>query len=335
MKIDSISSSFRPAWWLPGGHPQTLWRKFTASDEIAHRRERLSLADGDFIDIDWCGEGTGLAKSRSRSSGIVVIIHGLCGCSSSPYVISLQKRLANYGTSSVAVNLRGCSGEINNLARAYHSGVSEDLNEVFLNLSDAYPNDTFMFVGYSLGANVLLKWLGEQDKSERITKAVAVSTPFQLDECSKAMLRGPSRFYGSYFVNQLTDNVSAKMEHFEASGLTEQYAKLAALGSLDQIKSIWEFDDRVTAPLHDFGSAENYYKRCSSAQFLKHISTDTLLIQSKNDPLIPESALPVSANLSAQVKMELSSKGGHVGFISGGVDNWLETRITGHLIGGL
>lgn len=332
MTIGTIEKNFKPAWWLPEGHTQTLWRKFTANDEVLHRRERIELSDGDFIDIDWCEESSVSSLPVETGSGIIVIVHGLCGCSSSPYVVALQKLLARSGKRSVAMNFRGCSGEINNLARAYHSGVSEDLNEVYIRLRANYPNEKFMFVGYSLGANVLLKWLGEQEPDDRITKAVAVSTPFQLDECSKAMLKGPSRFYGSYFVKHLRNDVITKMDDFKKRGLQEQYDTLARLGNLDRIHSLMQFDDLVTAPLHGFENADDYYKKCSSAQFLRHIKTDTLLIQSKNDPLIPASALPSASSLSASVRMELSSKGGHVGFISSDKENWLEKRIAGHLI---
>lgn len=332
MTNDRDGKKFKPAWWLPEGHTQTLWRKLTAKDTVLHRRERLELADGDFIDIDWCEGFSVNGQQPEASSGIVVLIHGLGGCSSSPYIIALQNCLAGKGKRSVAMNFRGCSGEPNNLARAYHSGVSEDLNEVFIKLRTAFPDEEFMFVGYSLGANVLLKWLGEREHDHQITKAVAVSTPFRLDECSKAMLRGTSRFYGSYFVNFLRNEFNSKMDDFTKRGLGKQSKILASLGDLDRINSLWEFDDLVTAPLHGFKNADDYYDKSSSAQFLGQINTDTLLIQSKNDPLIPASALPSAQSLSPCVKMELSGKGGHVGFISGNKDNWLERRIVDHLI---
>ena len=332
MTNDRDGKKFKSAWWLPEGHTQTLWRKLTAKDTVLHRRERLELADGDFIDIDWCEGFSVNGQQPEASSGIVVVIHGLGGCSSSPYIIALQNCLAGKGKRSVAMNFRGCSGEPNNLARAYHSGVSEDLNEVFIKLRTAFPDEEFMFVGYSLGANVLLKWLGEREHDHQITKAVAVPTPFRLDECSKAMLRGTSRFYGSYFVNFLRNEFNSKMDDFTKRGLGKQSKILASLGDLDRINSLWEFDDLVTAPLHGFENADDYYDKSSSAQFLGQINTDTLLIQSKNDPLIPASALPSAQSLSPCVKMELSGKGGHVGFISGNKDNWLERRIVDHLI---
>lgn len=327
MTTGTLQSTFKSAWWLPEGHSQTLWRKFTATNLIAHRRQRINMADGDFIDVDWhdpISNGDGLPGY----SKIAVLIHGLCGCSLSPYIVALQKQLAHFEIPSVAINLRGCSGEENNLARAYHSGVSEDLNEVFQKLRSWHPNAEFMFVGYSLGANVLLKWLGEAQAHDSVTKAVAVSTPFQLDKCSGAMLSGSSQFYGSYFVKSLRASFNAKVVNFEKRGLLEQRQNLLKLGDLAGIKSIWEFDDQVTAPLHGFGSAHSYYEQCSSRQFLANISVDTLLIQSKNDPLIPASALPENHELSPHVDFELTSAGGHVGFVSGGNKNWLEQRIS-------
>ncbi|MFK7863467.1 MAG: YheT family hydrolase [Pseudohongiellaceae bacterium] len=333
MTTGTLQSSFKSAWWLPEGHTQTLWRKFTASNEIKHRRQRVNLKDGDFIDLDWHEPENSNSISSRHYSAIAVLIHGLCGCSLSPYVVALQKQLAQEDIASVAINLRGCSGEENNLARAYHSGVSEDLNEVFNSLQSEYPNTQFMFIGYSLGANVLLKWLGESETDERVSKAVAVSTPFQLDQCSQAMLRGPSSFYGSYFVNKLREDISNKISSFGNRGLAAEQQKLLQLGKLEDIKSIWEFDDQVTAPLHGFGSAQAYYDQCSSRQFLKNISANTLLIQSKNDPLIPEIALPKNKELSASVSFELAESGGHVGFVSGGKNNWLEQRIVQYLIG--
>jgi predicted alpha/beta-fold hydrolase len=315
---------FKPAWWLPEGHTQTLWRKFAPPERIIQKRERVELDDGDFIDLDWAAAISG---SESRDRIIVVILHGLCGCSSSPYVAALQTLLTANSIASVAMNFRGCSGEYNRLARAYHSGVSADANVVFSDLFSRFPDHRFAFVGYSLGANVLLKWLGEIRRHPQVMKAVAVSTPFALDLCSRAMLRGVSRAYGSYFVRRLLQDLDAKRQHFTATHNALQLEQLQALGSLDDIRTIWEFDDRVTAPLHGFRDAEDYYGHCSSLHFLPGIATDTLLIQSRNDPLIPAAALPNPARLSAQVRLELLGQGGHVGFISGQRENWLEQRI--------
>lgn len=319
---------FSPAWWLPDGHSQTLWRKLSPSKNVSHQRERIELDDGDFIDLDWCAD---TAYGEDASGNVVFILHGLCGSSTSSYVLALQSLLAENGISSVAMNFRGCSGEINRLATAYHSGISEDVDEVISKLSLLYPSKRFSMVGYSLGANVLLKWLGESQKHPLVDKAVAVSTPFSLTYCSKAMLKSISKYYGKFFVSKLVKDFTDKRLHFDRISNEKQSGRIGRLGDLTNIASIWEFDDKITAPLHGFKDAEDYYEQCSSSGYIDAIGTNTLLIQSANDPLIPVSTVPVAAKLPANIRLQLSPNGGHVGFISGKQDNWLEHRILGFI----
>jgi len=326
MSTGTINKQFIPTWWLPEGHSQTLWRKFSPSKKVQHRRQRMELDDRDYIDLDW----TTLDPKKSVDNTIVFFLHGLCGCSQSSYILAMQSLLNEQGISSVAMNFRGCSGEINRLARAYHSGVSEDVDEVFEKLAAEYPQHNFVFVGYSLGANVLLKWLGEIKSHASIRKAVAVSTPFALEHCSQAMLQGVSRIYGQYFVRRLIKDFRNKQQHLNTIN-PEQAERIAALGDTGGISSIWEFDDKITAPLHGFEGAEDYYQKCSSSGFLKSIAVDTLLIQSRNDPMIPEQSIPSTEMLSPSVRMQLTEKGGHVGFVSSSPDNWLEQRILNFL----
>lgn len=329
MSAGTSSNHFNPAWWLPEGHSQTLWRKFSPPPAIAQRRQRIELLDGDFIDLDWAQQ---IDPAVSAHNTIVIIQHGLCGCSGSPYVVALQALLAAHGIASAALNFRGCSGEVNRLAKAYHSGISEDTNEVFNQLCALYPHHKFVFVGYSLGANVLLKWLGEVRQHPQIKQAIAVSTPFSLALCSGAMLSGGSRWYGNYFVRRLVRDVNRKKQHFATTGNQEQWQRLQSLGELTGIRTIWEFDDRVTAPLHGFRDAAEYYEQCSSGRFVDAIGVDTLLIQSRNDPMIPLAALPDPNQLPSNVQLQLLDHGGHVGFISGRRNNWLEQRIVGFVI---
>ena len=322
MTTGTIEKDFNPAWWLPEGHSQTLWRKFSPAKTVEHRRQRMELDDGDYIDLDW----TAIDPQESSGRTIVFFLHGLCGCSQSSYILSQQSLLNDRGIASVAMNFRGCSGEVNRLARAYHSGVSEDVNEVFSKLVPEYPEHNFVFVGFSLGANVLLKWLGEIESHPNISKAVAVSTPFSLEYCSQAMLRGASRIYGQYFVRRLVKDFRLKQQHLRSTAPTEA-ERIVALGDASEIRSIWEFDDKITAPLHGFEDAVDYYRRCSSAGFLKSIAVDTLLIQSADDPMIPKAALPNADMLSSSTSIHLTRKGGHVGFVSRRRGNWLEQRI--------
>lgn len=315
-------------WWLSNGHAQTLYRKFSNPELVIHTRQRIELADGDFIDLDWARRPE---SAQSGDGDIVVILHGLCGCSQSSYVLALQSQLNKMGKASVAMNFRGCSGQSNRLARTYHSGASEDLRAVMQALSDEFPNSSISAVGYSLGANVLLKYLGEEGDAARCVAAVAVSTPFQLAHCSRAMLKGASSLYGRYFVNRLTSSLQAKLQQLELAGADQELQRLRALQIPERFTNIWQFDDLVTAPLHGFADAADYYERCSSAGFIGRIRTPTLLLQSGDDPIIPAMALPDPEELPAEVEFRLTDKGGHVGFISARHRNWLEERITGSL----
>jgi hypothetical protein len=318
------SAEFTPVPWLKNGHAQTLWRKFATVPSINHRRQRIELRDGDFIDVDWYDPSPQLLDNNRTA---VLLLHGLCGCSRSSYIQSLQHRLGQSGYQSVAMNFRGCSGEINRLARAYHSGVTSDLSEVFSAVSNQLPDHRFAAVGFSLGANVLLKWLGESGGSAAVQSAVAVSTPFNLALCSRAMLGGMSRIYGRYFLRRLVADVEAKKHHFERQGNSEQLELLRACGDLGKLKSLWDFDDRVTAPLHGFDGAGDYYEQCSSLRFLEGIQVPTLLLQSLDDPIIPQAALPGERHFGETLVTDFSDRGGHVGFASSADRFWLENRI--------
>ncbi len=318
----------RTPWWLPGGHSQTLWRRTVTPRPEAMRRERVWLADGDFIDLDWAEPESRL---QTPFSPVVFLLHGLCGSSSSPYIVSLQNRLRAQGVTSVAMNFRGCSGEINRLARAYHSGCTEDLDEVYRVVQAGMPGRRFLFAGFSLGGNVLLKWMTEAHRYTSVLGAVAVSTPFSLASCSEALQRGASRIYGHYFRRRLIRDVEAKRRLFASQHdnplAAQELEKLKALGDLQRLKTLWEFDDQVTAPLHGFRDALDYYSQCSSGPVLAAIQRPTVLIQSANDPLIPPSSLPAPENLPAWVPLSLTSSGGHVGFTSADDPLWLETRM--------
>lgn len=318
--------NFVPRRLLRNGHAQTLWRKFAAAPSVLHRRQRIELSDGDFIDVDW-HDPPGQLPATATNGTIVLLIHGLCGCSRSSYIQSVQHQLGQAGYLSVAMNLRGSSGEVNRLARAYHSGVTEDLSEVFAALRQQLPGQQFVVVGFSLGANLLLKWLGETGITDPVAGAVAVSTPFNLRLCSQAMQGGLSQLYGRYFLRRLVAEVETKKSHFRQHGNHEQLALLDACGRLDALSSLWQFDDRVTAPLHGFDSAEDYYEQCSSLRFLGGIEVPTLLIQSLDDPIIPPPALPDGRQLGEPLRLDLNERGGHVGFAAAADRFWLENRI--------
>lgn len=307
----SVEEAFRPSPWLPGGHLQTLWNPFfRRTPALSRRRERLWLSDGDFIDLDWHGR-------HDVTTPLVLVLHGLTGSSNSHYVVGLQDRLARQGWSSVAINWRGCSGEPNLLPRAYHSGASDDLAEVIAHLQAARPLAPLHAVGYSLGGNVLLKYLGETGTAAPVQKAVAVSVPFRLDQCADRIGLGFSRVYQAHFMKAMVAYVRDKQQRFQHEGLTEHLGALQRLGSLDGMRTFWDFDGRFTAPLHGYTDAQDYYRRASSRYFLPDIRVPTLLIQAEDDPFVFRHSLPEPGELSSTTTLELHPNGGHVGFVEG------------------
>lgn len=304
-------SLFRPAHWLPGGHLQTLFSPLLRKPpRLERQRTRMTLGDGDYLDLDWHG-------STQSQAPIVILLHGLTGSSASLYILGQQRALAAIGWRSVAVNWRGCSGEPNHSARAYHSGASDDLAEVVNHVHSLHPDQLLFAVGYSLGGNVLLKYLGECGADCPLHAAVAVSVPFRLDQSADRLQVGFSRVYQSRFMRDMLAYVTNKKRLFQHQGLTAEHARLEALGSLEGMDSFWDFDGRVTAPLHGFDSAQDYYRRCSSRYFLSGIKQPTLIIQAQNDPFVYPHSLPESTELSPSTEFELHQRGGHVGFIEG------------------
>lgn len=302
---------FRPATWLPGGHLQTLFNPLLRKPpSLQRQRVRMTLNDGDYLDLDWHG-------STQQSAPIAILLHGLTGSSASLYILGQQRALAAVGWRSVAVNWRGCSGEPNHTARAYHSGASDDLAEVVEHIHNLNPDQPLFAVGYSLGGNVLLKYLGERGVDSPLHAAVAVSVPFRLDQCADRLQVGFSRVYQSRFMRDMLAYVANKKRLFQHQGLDAEYARLDVLGSLDGMDSFWDFDGRITAPLHGFASAQDYYRRCSSRYFLGDIRLPTLIIQAQNDPFVYPHSLPESNELSASTEFELHQRGGHVGFVEG------------------
>ena len=320
----SFSNRFVPASGLGNPHLQTLWgplwRKVKPMDR---QRERIWLADGDFLDLDWFGP-------HQVDAPLVLVLHGLTGSSNSPYVAGLQQALAQEGWASVALNWRGCSGEPNLLSRSYHSGASEDLASVVAHLRALRPLAPLYAVGYSLGGNVLLKYLGESGKNSELLGAVAVSVPFRLDECADRIGMGFSKVYQRHFMREMLAYIRDKQRHFQHEGMSEGLAELSALGSLENMRTFWDFDGRVTAPLNGFVDAKDYYRRASSRYFLGEIRTPTLIIQAEDDPFVFKHSLPDAEELSASTQFELQAKGGHVGFVDGTLKNpgyYLERRI--------
>jgi predicted alpha/beta-fold hydrolase len=324
--MKQFDSRFRPAWWLNNPHLQTLFPALLRKSlPLRLKRERLATPDGDFIDIDWCGE---------VGERLVILLHGLSGSSRSGYIKGLQQALLACGLPSVALNFRGCSGEPNRLARCYHSGDTEDIQFLYQTLRQRLPGTALAAVGFSLGGNVLLKWLGEQGDKLALFAAVAVSVPLVLSACATKLDSGFSKIYRYHLLQELKQYIHSKHQHLSRLGLHQEADKLEQLGDLSGIKSFWQYDDRVVARLHGFKNVDDYYRRASSRQFLQNINVPTLLIQAEDDPFMTQAVLPTAAELSEHVRLEVISGGGHVGFVGGPIFNpeyWLDRRIPAFL----
>jgi uncharacterized protein len=319
--------SFNPASGLGNPHLQTLWGPLWRTKPVVeHQRERLWLDDGDFLDLDWHG-------APSAYQPLVLLLHGLTGSSGSHYIVGQQCALAAQGWASVALNWRGCSGEPNLLARSYHSGASEDLAAAVAHLRARFPLAPLYAVGYSLGGNVLLKYLGESGSASGLQGAVAVSVPFRLDQCADRIGLGFSKVYQAHFMREMVAYVKNKQRQFTHDAKQEGLATLAKLGtlkSLSKMRTFWEFDDRVTAPLNGYLNVDDYYRRASSRYFLGAIETPTLIIQSEDDPFVFKHSIPEASELSPCTELELHARGGHVGFVEGSLRTpryYLERRI--------
>lgn len=281
-------------------------------------RERIDLPDGDFIDLDWVGD------RAKESAPLVLVLHGLEGSIESDYARGLLREVESRGWRGVLMHFRGCSGEPNRLERAYHSGETGDLRELAAILSARFPHAPLLAVGYSLGGNVLLKYLGEEGKNSRVAAAVAVSVPMMLAPCADRLRRGFSRVYQEWLLHSLKASYRKKREHRELSLRIEDRA-------LRRLTTLREFDDRITGPIHGFAGADDYYARSSSRPFLRAIRTPTWIIQAKDDPFMTEAVIPSAGELSSAVTLELFEHGGHVGFIAGrnpfAPRYWLEDQI--------
>lgn len=310
-----VASGFRPAWWLPGPHLQTLWPRLHRRRLRPYAfRERLDLPDGDFLDLDWTADSPGRP--------LVLLLHGLEGSSSSPYAVGLADALARRGTTAAVMHFRGCSGEPNRLPRGYHSGDTGDLAWVVEQLRRRRPGRPLAAAGFSLGGNVLLKWLGETGADNPLTAAAAVSVPFRLERAVARLERGLSRFYQWALLRNMRASLRAKTRALGRSPVA------VAPGALHSFRA---FDEHVTAPLHGFAGADDYYARSSCRPFLAGIRVPTVVLHAHDDPFTTPEAIPDEDELAPEVRLELSDRGGHVGFVDGAwpwrPGYWLERRL--------
>ena len=317
-RVPLLSSSYRAPAFLPGGHLQTIQPAlFRRVPLVTTRRERLELPDGDFLDLDWAGEG------RKR---LAILSHGLEASSRATYIQGMAAALQRRGWDVLAWNYRGCSGEMNRLLPFYHSGASDDLHQVIRHALAVHPAGKIDLVGFSLGGNMTLKYLGERQADPRLHRAVAFSVPCDLACSSERLARRVNRLYMGRFLRCLRRKLVAKRPRFPAE---------INLKGIDKLKNFRQFDDRFTAPLHGFRDAEDYWARASSRPFLPRIGIPALLVNAANDPFLGPACFPrEEAEASACFHLEIPEEGGHVGFSLPQGEYWSERRAAEFLDGG-
>lgn len=295
-------SSYQPPFGFSNGHVQTIYPTlFRKQPKVPYERERINTPDGDFLDLDWL--------RTNDSSKLVILTHGLESDSNSKYVSGMARAFDHNGWHAVAWNLRGCSGEHNTKLSSYHSGSTDDLETVIKHVENSQQYTTIALVGFSLGGNITLKYLGDigSKAPASIKAAVAFSVATDLESSAKRLERFENRIYMQRFLKTLTEKVRHKLQKFPGR-LTDE--------GLAEMRTFREFDGAYTAPLNGFSDAHEYWKRCSCGPVLDNISIPTLLVNAANDPFLPSACYPFEiAKNHPLFYLEVPKSGGHMGFI--------------------
>ena len=298
-----VSSTYKPPFIFRNGFVATvysgLWRKVK---EVTQIRERITLSDGDFLDLDW-------SYAQERSDKLLILLHGLEGDAQRPYMLGAAKLFSESAIDVVAVNFRGCSGEQNLKYRSYNSGATEDLHDVINHILSKKSYNNIYLKGFSLGGNIVLKYLGErQDHSSKIKAAIAISVPCLLHGSCVELHKLKNKPYAINFLIYLKRRLREKQI---------SYPKMITRQEIDAIKTLKQFDDAYTAPAHGYKDALDYYEKCSSLQFLKNIKVPTLVINAKNDSFLSKECYPHQvAKNNPNLFLEIPKYGGHVAFIT-------------------
>lgn len=293
-----LPASFSGNKYWKNAHAETilpgLFRKLT----IPYKRERMQLPDSDFIDLDWI---------KQNNTNLILLFHGLEGSSQSQYIKGFVNTFSKQNFDCCAVNFRSCSGENNNLLQSYHSGASADIHEVIAHVLANNNYKKIFLVGFSLGGNVLLKYLGESKFpiSPLVHAAIAFSVPMDLGGGALKLAKLSNKIYMRIFLESLNIKIKEK---------ARLYPNELGVSALNKIKTFYDWDTQFTAPIHGFKDAPDYYQKSSSKQFLKGIEIPTLIINAQNDPFLPESCFPAENELSKSVYFESPAYGGHCGF---------------------
>ena len=297
---------YSPAWWVPGAHLQTLWGKLFRRQRPAPTTvERWDTPDGDFLDIH--------RLTGRRDSPRLLILHGLEGTVRSHYAPALHNEAGRRGWSADLLIFRSCGSELNRTRRFYHSGETSDTAFVLDRIVTEFPDSTLAVAGVSLGGNVLLRFLGERgdDLPPQLVAAAAISVPFDLQRSSRRINRGFSRLYQRYFLASLRRKAIEKQRSFP---------DLAPPADIARLRTLEDFDNLITGPLHGYQDAQDYYRRASSLPVLERIRLNTLLLSAVDDPMLPPEVLDEVreiARRNPRLHLEFVDRGGHAGFIAG------------------
>lgn len=316
-----MDEKFKPAWWLSSKHAQTIWgRLFRKPPTLPLRRERVDLPDGDFIDLDWYDQA-------SPHVPTVLLLHGVAGSINSHYARGLLKSFHDQGWRAVFMHFRGCSEESNRFKQGYHCADTADLDHIVNHIIQVEKPQKLATVAVSMGGVMLLHWLNKTGKNNPLSAAATISTPFNVESglvfARKNMM---GRVYENALVKGMKRYATRKMHHF---------SDLFHPSTLKKIKTFQDYDNLVTAPVHGFKDANEYYKKISLKNNLKNIAVPTLILHAKDDPLTSPDSFPRPEELSPSITFELQEKGGHAGFIGSAsllkLDFWLERRIPAFL----
>jgi predicted alpha/beta-fold hydrolase len=304
LKLDRFP--YRAPWWLPGGNAQTVWAALASRRHFGPaprwQRSRWITPDGDFIDVD-------MARHTSAPQApLLVLFHGLEGSSASQYAVAFADFAAAHGLAYAVPHFRGCSGELNQAPRAYHSGDFQEIEWILRRFAQEHPGRPLIAVGVSLGGNALMRWAGEMgmDATRGVRAIASVCSPLDLAAGGHAIGRGFNRvLYTRMFMRSMVPKALSKLE--QHPGLFDRQKLLAA-------RDLYEFDNLFTAPLHGFKDTADYWARASAKPVLHSIRVPALALNARNDPFVPAESLPTQQDAGHHVTLWQPEQGGHVGF---------------------
>lgn len=296
-----IESTYKPPFQFKNGFIATVYSGLIRKVDLFQERERIETRDQDFLDLDW-------SYAQKKSDSVIILLHGLEGHAQRPYVTGSAKLFNQNGVDAVGVNFRGCSGEDNRFYNSYHSGATNDLDDVVKHCIEKKGYSKVFIKGISLGGNITLKYLGEdRDIPKQIKSAIAISVPVHLNGSAKELHKTKNKAFAIRFKKHLVDKLKVKIL---------QFPDRISVAEINSIKTLRDFDEVYTSKAHGFFDALDYYEKASSLQFLNDIRVPTLVMNALNDSFLSSECYPVKeAKNNPNLHLEMPKYGGHVGFI--------------------